>query len=70
MLESLANKIKIGIISGRDLEDLKKRIPLKNLYLSGSHGIEIVGPSLNFTHPIAKSYKHIIDQIFLKVKKK
>lgn len=70
VLKNLASKINIGIISGRDLEDLNKRVPLKNLYLSGSHGIEIKGPSLHFIYPLAKSYKNLLDEIFSKVEKK
>ncbi|HEX2966688.1 MAG TPA: trehalose-phosphatase [Syntrophorhabdaceae bacterium] len=44
----------IGIISGRSLPDLRKRIGIKNIYYSGSHGLEISGPGIRFVHPDAK----------------
>ena len=40
----LARKATIGIVSGRDLEDLKSRVGLDGVFLAGSHGFDIAGP--------------------------
>jgi len=43
ILSSLAKKKKIilGIISGRSLENIKKKITIKNIFYVGNHGLEI-----------------------------
>ncbi|HOP86077.1 MAG TPA: trehalose-phosphatase [Syntrophorhabdaceae bacterium] len=41
----------VAIISGRSVEDIKKRVNIKGIYYSGNHGLEIRGPGLNFIHP-------------------
>jgi trehalose-phosphatase len=40
----------LGIISGRDLSDLRTRSELPNAILAGCHGLVIEGPSLEFVH--------------------
>lgn len=47
------SKVRIAIISGRALADLRKKIPLKDLYLAGCHGLEVEGRGLRFVHPEA-----------------
>lgn len=44
LIRSLASKYPVAIISGRALEDVKKRVALDELYYAGSHGFEISGP--------------------------
>jgi trehalose 6-phosphate phosphatase len=41
---ALASKITVGIVSGRDLEDLRSRVGLDSVFLAGSHGFDIAGP--------------------------
>jgi len=43
-LERMAGnpKFKVAVISGRDLEDLKSRLPVEGICLVGSHGAEIM----------------------------
>lgn len=38
---SLNKKVVLGVISGRMLSDIKKRVGLKNLLYSGNHGLEL-----------------------------
>jgi alpha,alpha-trehalase len=40
----LARKVTVGIVSGRDLEDLRRRVGLESTFLAGSHGFDIAGP--------------------------
>ena len=44
ILRSISDKLRVAIISGRDLADVKKMVGLKNLFYAGSHGFEIEGP--------------------------
>lgn len=45
LLASLAQVHTVCLISGRELEDLSKRVNLPNLYYAGDHGCHIVGPA-------------------------
>jgi trehalose-phosphatase len=45
LLRRLAEgRVKIGIISGRALEDVQKKVGVKGIWYSGSHGYSIRGP--------------------------
>jgi trehalose-phosphatase len=43
-LKELASLFKVAIISGRDLNDVKKLVNLNQLIYAGSHGFDISGP--------------------------
>jgi alpha,alpha-trehalase len=43
-IAELAEKTTVGIISGRDLQDLRNRVALDRVFLAGSHGFDIAGP--------------------------
>ncbi len=43
-LDDLSRVCMVAIVTGRDLRDIRHRVGLKNLFYSGSHGFEIVGP--------------------------
>lgn len=45
LLQKLSKLVTVAIISGRSIEDLKKRINIKIPYLIGNHGIEGLGIS-------------------------
>jgi trehalose-phosphatase len=42
---------KVAIISGRALEDVRRRVGLPGLYYAGNHGLEIEGPGIRWAHP-------------------
>lgn len=44
LVEELAGKYPVAVVSGRGLADVKKRVALPELYYAGSHGFEISGP--------------------------
>ena len=54
------DRLKIAIVSGRSITQLKKFVSLKGLYYVGVHGLEIAGPSINFKHPDAVKLKPIL----------
>lgn len=43
-LVRLAKRYTVGIISGRDLEEVRQRVGLESIFYAGSHGFEIAGP--------------------------
>lgn len=50
--------IKVAVLSGRALEDIKKRVGLPGVYYAGNHGLQIDGPGLQWTHPHADELDH------------
>jgi len=44
VLKETADRIKVGVISGRDMDDLKGLVGLNNIIYAGSHGFRISGP--------------------------
>jgi len=44
ILRSLAAKMPVAILSGRDLEDVRKRVAIDAIVYAGSHGFDIAGP--------------------------
>jgi trehalose 6-phosphate phosphatase len=59
----------VAILSGRSLSDIQKRVPIKDIYHAGSHGLEISGPNIEYVHPKALVAKTIIDKIRKSVEK-
>jgi len=43
-LLELAAKASVGILSGRELEDVRQRVNIDNVMYAGSHGFDIAGP--------------------------
>jgi trehalose-phosphatase len=44
LLRELAAHVTVGIISGRDLDDVRNMVQLDELYYAGSHGFDVWGP--------------------------
>lgn len=55
--------VRLAVISGRQLSDLKQRLKIKGLYYAGNHGFEMSGPGLHLIHPKAKAAKPLLKQI-------
>lgn len=43
-LTALAARATVAIVSGRDLDDVRQRVNLDQLYYAGSHGFDLAGP--------------------------
>ena len=43
-IQTLAGTCTVGVISGRDLVDVRRLVGLEGIYYAGSHGFEIAGP--------------------------
>ncbi len=72
ILEELSNLpgVRLAIISGRELEDIKSRIGLKNIIYSANHGLEIDGPKIKFKSPVKPDFRKIIKSIHDSLKNK
>ncbi|MDD2679575.1 MAG: trehalose-phosphatase [Candidatus Omnitrophica bacterium] len=59
LLNKLAKRkhIRIAIISGRSLGNIKNKLGLNNIIYSGNHGLEIEGPKVKFSPLISRGYK-------------
>ena len=53
LLEKLARhpKCTVGVISGRALDDVSRKVGVPGLVYAGNHGLEIDGPGLQYLHP-------------------
>jgi len=67
---SLSEKVSIAILSGRSLNDIKKRVNIQGIYYGGSHGLEISGPDLTYLHPDALRGKRVINRILKQIEKR
>ncbi len=54
---------KIGIISGRKLEDIKNIVGVDGITYVGNHGLEIQGPKIKFESQVSPRLKSIICNI-------
>lgn len=45
LVQELAHKYPVAVVSGRGLADVRKRVDLPDIYYAGSHGFEISGPN-------------------------
>ena len=61
---------KIGIISGRKLEDIKNIVGIDGIIYAGNHGLEIKGPKIKFESQVSPRLKSIIRDIAMDMQKR
>ena len=44
IVQRIARRVKVAILSGRDLDDVRRLVGMENIFYAGSHGFEIAGP--------------------------
>ena len=61
-LQSLARspRVRVGIVSGRDVRDLKAQVAVPEAIYAGCYGLEIEGPGMRFLHPDAEAQQEIL----------
>jgi len=72
VLERLSNMpdVNIAIISGRNLENVRKMVALDQLTYAGSHGIEILHPDgTKFVHPVPFEYAEKLRELLQELEK-
>jgi len=70
-LKKLASRtrIKVFIISGRSLENVKRLVGIKRIACIGNHGIELEGPGVSYVNKKAKAIKPLVRKIYRELKK-
>ncbi|MDD5044198.1 MAG: trehalose-phosphatase [Candidatus Omnitrophica bacterium] len=61
---------KLGIISGRSLQDIKNIVGIKDVIYVGNHGLEIEGPKIRFESEISSRSKSIMQDIAMDMQKR
>lgn len=61
---------KLGIISGRSLQDLKKTVGVEGVIYAGNHGLEIESPKIKFESQVSPQLKSVIKNIAAEFKKR
>lgn len=64
-LLTIANlpQVIVGVVSGRELSDVRSRVGLDRIYYAGNHGLEIEGPGISFVEHTAKSRSEELDEL-------
>lgn len=65
ILEKLAERpnFSVGIITGRQIDDVRAMVGSQKLIYAANHGLELQGKDFNYTHAKAKQYKRIIREV-------
>ncbi len=72
LLRTLSKKkrLKIAVISGRSLKNLRKKVGLKNIIYAGNHGLEIDFPGVSFSEPVNRFHLLAIKRVYNTLKQK
>jgi trehalose 6-phosphate phosphatase len=64
-LQALARspKVQIGVVSGRDLADLRAQVGISEAIYAGCYGLEVDGPGVSFRHPDAEAQRDTLGAI-------
>jgi trehalose 6-phosphate phosphatase len=63
VLRDLAARCSVAVVSGRDLQDVRKLVGLDDLVYAGSHGFDIVGPNgLRIQHEQGAAFAVAVEQ--------
>lgn len=64
LVSALGEKIDVAVISGRGLDDIRRRFWVDDIYYAGSHGMEIVAPDGRVHEPEAvEQYLPVLNRI-------
>lgn len=55
--------IKVAIVSGRSLGNLKRYVRVPGLIYAGNHGFEVHGPGVSYIHPEALTQKRLFSKL-------
>jgi trehalose 6-phosphate phosphatase len=66
-LASLSQSMFVGIVSGRSLADIRRRVGLEGLAYIGNHGLEAKWGRRSWIHPEAKKKRAILDRLLKRI---
>lgn len=52
--------VRVAILSGRRLKDLRRLVGLSHMIYAGNHGLELEGPGLHYIHPSALEARPVL----------
>jgi trehalose-phosphatase len=55
--------IRVAVVSGRSLSDLRERVGIRRIALAGNHGLEIEGPEFRYRPRLPAGYRRILDRV-------
>jgi trehalose-phosphatase len=58
-----SDRLVVGIVSGRRLDDLRLRVGLPSIIYAGCHGLEISGPDMTFSHRVAAGRREALAEL-------
>lgn len=53
-----AKNVRVAVVSGRSLANLKQYVRIRGLIYAGNHGFEVQGQGISYVHPAAKALKN------------
>jgi trehalose 6-phosphate phosphatase len=59
-LQALATHAPVAILSGRDLDDIRRRVGIDTIIYGGSHGFDVAGPR-GLRHEVATEFLPMLD---------
>ena len=69
ILRMLVANMPVAILSGRDLEDVRRRVDVEGIFYAGSHGFDIAGPR-ELRKQVATEFLPILDAVEKELKQK
>lgn len=66
---SKAGRCRIAVISGRALEDIRRRVGIAGITYGGNHGLEVEGPEGKFRYPVPEKARRALDDVRRMVEK-
>lgn len=66
---SKAGRCRIAVISGRALEDIRRRVGIAGITYGGNHGLEVEGPEGKFRYPVPEKARRALDDVRGKLEK-
>ena len=58
-----SDRVRVGIVSGRQLDDLRTRVGLPDVIYAGCHGLEIHGPAIAFRNAAADARRGALNAV-------
>ena len=61
-VQTLATRASVAILSGRDLDDIRRRVGIDTIIYGGSHGFDVAGPR-GLRHEVATEFLPVLDVV-------
>lgn len=63
-------RIRLAVISGRSLENIKSVVGIKDVIYAGNHGLEVQGPKIKFKSQVSLRLRSVIRKILKEITKR